>query len=646
MIAYKTATRSQTRIVLKDVCCKGYTWNTAQYRCVMDQGFVAIVPPSTSVPGSNHSEATTPDVDDDDFGNATGRNITGDRLPGRGKGATVTPTTTTELFTKPGQQTTTDWSTDKMFAGFQSRMRAPLGAKILFGSLPVLGIILVCAIIAGFVRHRRRKMHLRRKTKRIQHFRPSFAPDDEYAIVDKGAAEQQVVVQESSLIYENADVGPVVVKGGLSECPKQASPEKPHLSNDKDEDDCIESKLDGCYTEVDDSCLVGGAGCYTEVDESCLVGGAGPLNDQNRYPTEGKRESLMSNLMNKLRPKRLNSLRHTYMEGPCPQQFCDSQQSGKTTEIDDCYTEVDEIANGQTGNQDEYAVVDDTLPDITYDHIDREAHTDRSNQMDNVDGVKSVVGRYGVLVQSSSVETPEEYDALQRSLSQDGKASSGYGSLLAQSSQGETEGSTEELTQSGHCDSYDTVNRYPANTGEPKSKGRRLKLVHTKGSATYNRIESSKESENADNEAPKGLGDGCREPLYTNQDVLNNGTNGDSACSTYTDMSGCLGCNAVAFSERQDKANDNLCYTEMAPQPRDRTPDDALMAGHITYECPVDYAAIPENCNKDSADETEWYINPVRGVNGGAPSNTIEGNNEARSDKNLRNNSDQVYENV
>ncbi|XP_054752395.2 uncharacterized protein LOC129257971 isoform X1 [Lytechinus pictus] len=363
------------------------------------------------------------------------------------------------------------------------------------------------------------------KASNIQHFSPPSAPNDEYAIPDK-ASTVTTPPKKASQTYENTCID----EKPLADAKVQAKSEENHLTHTyMDGFVCVETKKDNVpntkesipdnnYNEVDEmpSSTANLEECYTEVDNppSSSVVTDVDIQDHKYYYTK----------------------------------FDTSSPS--TTE---CYAEVYEMqpssVDVEGAVRDEYETVGDQQ--LTYDHIDRSSTTGNSEPVNHhKEGCSNAGGKYGVLVQSSSVESQESYDVFQRSVSQTDKSGvDGYEPLLAVPSQGSA---TEHSVGN---EAYDDLDRMMPKT---RKKGKNLleKLRQGTNTTAYGHLVSSFESDTSE------TNNSVMEPIYSNQDA---GLAGDRE-STYTDMSGSRPNSLLqrGLSLRSERT-ELVTYTEMSP---------------------------------------------------------------------------------
>nr|XP_054750318.1 uncharacterized protein LOC129256032 [Lytechinus pictus] len=141
---------------------------------------------------------------------------------------------------------------------------------IMISILLSFAIVIVLSVALGCIVYRRRKrsriqkeVHrttaeplrdFSEKSSNIQHFSPSFAPDDEYALIDK-TPRVSTPTEDPRQVYENTCIAGVPVDL------------QSDVQNKEPQGENILLHTDECYTEVNDM-LPSSTGCDGEVDHS------------------------------------------------------------------------------------------------------------------------------------------------------------------------------------------------------------------------------------------------------------------------------------------------------------------------------------------------------------------------------------------
>nr|XP_054752398.1 uncharacterized protein LOC129257971 isoform X3 [Lytechinus pictus] len=520
------------RYFTTNVCCDGYIGDASQNLCLPISG------PDESLSTTTESPSL----------NQTSENGQPDAVPDRNETTLVGSPRTTPLTSSssnfPFSTTEPSNSTARADGVGMMSSKARRQALIMISLIVFFITVVVFSVVMGCVVYRRRRLRrvqrkvdslhmeplrdlqpLSETTSNIQHFSPPSAPNDEYAIPDK-ASTVTTPPKKASQTYENTCID----EKPLADAKVQAKSEENHLTHTyMDGFVCVETKKDNVpntkesipdnnYNEVDEmpSSTANLEECYTEVDNppSSSVVTDVDIQDHKYYYTK----------------------------------FDTSSPS--TTE---CYAEVYEMqpssVDVEGAVRDEYETVGDQQ--LTYDHIDRSSTTGNSEPVNHhKEGCSNAGGKYGVLVQSSSVESQESYDVFQRSVSQTDKSGvDGYEPLLAVPSQGSA------TEQSVGNEAYDDLDRMMPKT---RKKGKNLleKLRQGTNTTAYGHLVSSFESDTSE------TNNSVMEPIYSNQDA---GLAGDRE-STYTDMSGSRPNSLLqrGLSLRSERT-ELVTYTEMSP---------------------------------------------------------------------------------
>ncbi|XP_041460270.1 uncharacterized protein LOC121411546 isoform X2 [Lytechinus variegatus] len=529
---YTAQYQTVTRYFTTNVCCDGYEGDATQNLCLPIAG------PDESLSTTTESQSL----------NQTSESGQPDAVPDRNETTLVGSPRTTPLTSSssnfPFSTTEPSNSTARADGLGMMSSKARRQALIMISLIVFSIAVVVFSVIMGCVVYRRRRLRrvqrkvdslhmeplrdlqpLSETTSNIQHFSPPSAPNDEYAIPDK-ASKVRAPPNEASQSYENTCID----GRPLADAKDQAKSEENRLTHTyMDGFVCAETKKDNVsntkesipdnnYNEVDEmpSSTANLEQCYTEVDDrpSSSVVTDVDMQDHKYYYTK----------------------------------FDTSSPS--TTE---CYAEVYEMQPSSVDVEgtvrDEYEAVGDQQ--LTYDHIDRSSTTGNSEPVKPPkEGCSNAGGKYGVLVQSSSVESQESYDVFQRSVSQTDKSGvDGYEPLLAVPSQGSA------TEQSVGDEAYDDLDRMMPKT---RKKGKNLleKLRQGTNTTAYGHLGSSFESDTSE------TNNSVMEPIYSNQDAE---LAGDRE-STYTDMSGSRPNSLLqrGLSLSSEK-NELVTYTEMSP---------------------------------------------------------------------------------
>ena len=263
-----------------------------------------------------------------------------------------------------------------------------------------------------------------------------------------------------------------------------------------------------------------------------------------------RRKSPLNFLTKKRKPNNAHRLTHTYMETPAIPEgngdICDSAAALGPLNADNdyCYTEVDmggaTTTNAVETKEEEYEAVGTMKgPTDTYDHLDRDAKTgqglDKSPEVDKNDKEEEI-GKYGVLLQCSSVEK-EDYDIFLRSVSQtEQPGNNGYGSLQ------QTNEEAPLISGASHNVSgniYDDLDRGLTFTSRHKEKDLLGHLYQTPNGESYGIVGSGLEGKPNGDSRPSSSAD---------------------VESVYTDMSG-----GTSEGARPNISLDEMTYTEMSP---------------------------------------------------------------------------------
>lgn len=519
--AYRVTYRQVTKYYTTSVCCEGYVWHPEKSECLRISGPEETLYTTTEHPSLNQSLSSGSSLPN----NSSSSNRT---LP------VVLPRTTKLSASSNPPITTTTPSNGKdqaMVAPSRARRQATIMISIL---LFFIAVIVVSIVLGCVVYRRRRARRIQRKShdlhmeplrdlqllsetsSHILHFSPPSAPDDEYAIVDK-KTKVPPPAKDPQPSYENTCIV-----------------ERPPDDMGKDKAQGKTNRLTHTYMErsvcletnekmiIPVSMATVPDNCYNEVDE---------MPSSSVSPDGGVQEY----------------------------DYCYTKFDNSSPNPNECYAEVDDMppssVSREGARQEEYEAIGDVQG--TYDHLDRGSSTGTSDrEISSKEGCDSSGGKYGVLVQSSSVDSPENYDSFQRSVSEtDQSGIDGYAPLIAVPSSGSN---AAELVD---ADAYDDLDRAMPKT-QKKGKDLLEKLRQSTNTA-YGHLGSSFESDTSETGLEKILeGNPDMEPIYSNQDVALVGDN----TSTYTDMSGSRPNSVLDRSISLHNENAPVeTYTEMSP---------------------------------------------------------------------------------
>ncbi|XP_063952201.1 uncharacterized protein LOC135153487 isoform X1 [Lytechinus pictus] len=496
VIGYAKVNQPVTNYFIIRECCSGYKVDATQGLCLPISG------PEERL--STTTENGEPDV-------APSSETTRDELPRTSTSSYNVNNSPTTL-----QSNETARGVEDGLGTMSSRTRRQ--TTIMISILLSFAIVIVLSVALGCMVYRRRKRSriqeidrntaeplrdLSEKSSNIQHFSPSFAPDDEYALVDK-TPRVSTPTEDPRQEYENTCIG-----GEPVDLQSDGQNKEPQGEN-------LLPYTDECYTEVNDM-LPSSTGCDEKVDHSPPKGS----NIQHFSPSFAPDDeyALVDKTPRVSTPTEdpRQEYENTWFDG----KPVDLQSDGQNNEpqggnllpyTDECYTEVNDMLPSSTGCDEEvdhsppYSVCPDHAEgamndgyeadddsQLTYDHLDRSPTQGNTHHGDSSkEGSESAGGIYNVLVQSDSADSQEKYDALQRNMWQ--TEQSGIGGCdpgLAGPSPG---------SQTDHvvdADDYDVLDRVM-----PKTIGREHlgELHRSPDEADYGHLGSSLERDTKEND--------------------------------------------------------------------------------------------------------------------------------------------------